>query len=218
MRRTRIPVFNNQQIDVFVRRRGSIHEGCEVWTVGELADEQIVLDHFITHEFLEAHLCYARPGDLIWEAADEADIPSGQSASAIEMEGAIHRGTFIDRDLGAHLFGSILQLKLDRKACHAARKHLGGTWSDGIASITFHPDGRLEPSCPDAPSHPLFVAARIHKSDTWNFGSWRLHLMSDAAQQGERMTVVRCDEHELHVNGKGRDALAHVFKRVAHAD
>ena len=213
MRRACISVFNNQQIELYNQLRGSVYDGFEVWMVGRIAKERTVLMHFTTQANLEGRLCYAKPGDLIWNDVEETEIPSRKSPSAIELEATIARGKHLDHDLASWCFNGILQLKLDRKACNAARRELTGEWSDGIASLIFHPDGHLDLSCPKAPSHPLYAAV-VQQADSWSFGSWRLFLMNGEAKRGERMTVLHCDEHELHLSGQRTDSLAHVFKRA----
>jgi hypothetical protein len=214
MRATSIPIFNDKLLEVFTRQRDTIYDGFEVWMVSDIGGKQTLLNHFLTHNGLEASLSYSAAGDLVWRDAQESDIPNEKTKLAEEAEIYFKKGTFWDLDDLGHHFNCTSSIPKERKALNAAKKAFIGTWTDGVATVTFGSDSKLTIQCPDAPSHPLHYLASSHHADWWNFAHWMLWLMNDAKKSGERMKVWRCDEHELHLVSKQRDKLAHVFRRV----
>jgi len=213
MRTVGIPVHNNQTLDVFTRRRGGLYDGFEVWMVGIVKSERVILDHFITQEHMERRLAYARPGDLAWVDTELSALPSQKTRAAQEAEETIKRGKFLDLASLIYYFNAVYWLSPDRKMCNAAKRAILGRWTDGVATITFEPESRLQISCPAAASHPLYSAAYDHQADWWSFAPWMLHMLNDKKKSGERTSVFRCDERELHILSRKRDTLVHVFHR-----
>jgi len=84
MRTASFTLRQNQTFEIFTKRRGEMYAGFEVWMVGLVKGERMVLDHFITHEFFERRFCYARAADLVWTDARESDIPNRKSVVAID--------------------------------------------------------------------------------------------------------------------------------------
>lgn len=217
MRKTNVTVRNNQTLEVFTQGRG---EGFEIWTVGLVKERRTVLSHHLTHDDLEARLCYARPGDLTWKNATRSEIPVEKHLSAVQEEESIKRGTFVDnakeqqRSVTWHLGVNNL-LSLDRKVCNAAKKAILGTWTDGIASVGFEPQSKLTWSCPMAQPHLLNSGVRVHKRipDWWSFASWELYLMNAMHKCGMHLGVLHVDDRELHLFSDQPDRLAHVFRR-----
>jgi len=214
MRTVTFTVRQNQTLEVFSQRRGEIYAGFEVWMVGLIKGERMVLDHFITHECLERRLCYAKAGDLLWRDASESDIPKRKHKLAEQAEEIIARGSFLDLDRIGYYFNSINCLPLDRKIWNVAKKAILGTWADGIVTITIAPESRLTISCPPAASHPLYTAAHDNHADKWGLGSWSFGMMNSATYHGEWVRVLRCDEQELHISSSQRDQLAYVFHKA----
>jgi hypothetical protein len=214
MRKVEIIVHNNQALELFTKRRGTIYEGFEVWMVGMIKGQRTVLSHFITNEHFERRLVYAQAGDLIWRDAQETEIPKGKTKIAEEEEKIIERGKFLDMERVGYYFNGISSIPIDRKAWNLAKSAIIGKWTDGVATIAFHPESNLTVVCPPAAAHPLYIAAHDNQADWWNFSSWMLFLMNDEKKRGERTGVWRCDENELHIFSHQRDRLVHVLKRV----
>src|SRR5205085_1742994 len=110
MRTVGIPVHNNQTLDVFTRRRGWLYDGFEVWMVGIVKSERVILDHFITQEHLERRLAYARPGDLAWVDTELSALPSQKTRAAQEAEETIKRGKFLDLASLIYYFNAVYWL------------------------------------------------------------------------------------------------------------
>jgi hypothetical protein len=217
MRTTQITVHNNQRFEIFTQRQG---DGFEFWTVATIKARRMILDHHLTHDDLEAHLTYAQPGDLIWKNATPSEVPTEKHSSAVEMEGSIKRGVFVDladqpNQLLAYHLTSMSLIPVDRKTWNFAKKVIHGQWADGFAKVVFDPDCKLKWSCPLDRPHPLNSGARTHgqKPDWWNFANWQLHLMNSEHKCGMRTGVLRVDEQEFHIFSDQPDRLAHILRR-----
>ncbi len=217
MRTVSFTLRQNQTFEIFSKRRGEIYAFFEVWMVGLVKGERTVLDHFITHEFLERRFCYAKAGDLVWTDARESDIPNRKHKVAEQAKEVIARNCFIDLESIGHYFNSINCLPLERKVWNVAKKAILGCWTDGIATMTISPESKLSISCPPAASHSLYTAAYDYQADWWGFGSWSFSMMNSGSRRGEWIRVLRCDEHEFHISSGQRDQLAYVFHRVKSA-
>lgn len=218
MRAVTIPVKNNLSVEIFVEK---LKDGFEVWGVGTAKEGRMILDHHLTHDNVEARLEYARPHDLVWRDAQLSEIPTAKHQNAIEREETITRGVFWDyenRGRGAydsvtgHL-SSIDFLVRDRKDLVAAKKAMHGQWTDGVLTFTIMHGNRLEWFCEDK-QHWLNKGASRPAPDWWNFAKWEFALLNDKHKIGTHITVLRVDEHELHVCGGGRaHRLAYIFRR-----
>lgn len=214
MRTTTISVHNNQAIEVFTQRK---EEGFELWMVGTIKGNRMVLDHHLTHDDLENRLRYQQPNDLEWREAVQSEIPSLKHSNAEEMEETINRGKFIDNEsvVAQFGFGSIDLLPNDRKTLNAAKKAILGQWTDGQVKIVFNSESKLtlHGLCRDHllnrvrnPNDPV--------RDWWSFASWQLWFMNAEQKIGQRIGVLRLDQEELHVFNDKPDCLAHVFRRL----
>lgn len=220
MRTTAIVVQNNQTFEIFVEKH---EDHFEIWTVGPVKGRRVLLDHHLTHDDVEAHLEYAKPGDLVWHDATSWQIPKEKIQNAIEYEETIKRGAFLDyedwpeevgRSVTRHL-RSISHLTIDRRESMAAKKALIGRWTDGVVTMGLEPNNKLRWSCTDF-NHPLNIGERYdgHAPDWWNFGMWELHLMNDEHKCGTHTGVLRVGKEELHISGKRPHRIAYIFRRV----
>lgn len=241
MRTAAITVHNTEKLEIFVEKR---KRHFEVWLAGSLNGRRTLLDHRLTHDDLEAHLEYARPGDLVWRDATSSEIPGEKHRNAIEMEATIKEGTFWDyddprldemeaearqasglppwsgshRSVARHL-DSVSFLITNKEAINAAKKSLLGQWTDGVLTLDIKPDHKLGWSCTDL-QHPLNVAEQVqnHRPDWWNFAMWNLALMNNEHKCGTRIGVLRVDAQELHIYSGHPHRIAHVFKRIGKAE
>ena len=220
MRTFSILVRSNQKFEIFVEK---INRGFEIWQVGPIKGHRTVLDHYLTHDDLEAHLEYLHAGDLAWADAARSQIPNEKHLSAIQMEESIKRGTFIDqktewnKPLAYHFASPVNLIPINRKEWNIAKKAMLGRWTDGVATVDFEPDAKLKWSCPTDKPHPFNSGTRGHGyiPDWWSFASWQLHLMNDEYKIGMRIGVLRVDDHELHVWSESHPhRLAHIFRRA----
>lgn len=236
MRTAAITVHNNQRLELFVEK---LKDCFEVWVVGPVKGHRVMLDHHLTHDDLEAHLQYARLGDLVWHDAVCSEIPAEKHQNTIQMERTIKQRTFFDyddprldetealarqaaglpqwsgthRSVAKHL-DSIALLATDKEGMNEVKKALLGRWTDGVATLTIEPNHKLQWSCTDR-QHPLNVGEQVHKHapNWWNFDMWELGLMNDKHRCGTHVGVLRVDEHEMHLNGRHPHQIAHVFHR-----
>jgi hypothetical protein len=215
MRACAFTVHNDQELEVFVEKR---RDGFEIWMVGPVEGNRMVLDHRLTHDDLETSLAYARAGDLIWRNATISELPVEKHQNAIEMEETIKQGTFIDferlhQTVFGH-FGAIALLALNGES-QSAEKALLGRWTDGILTLSIEANNNLRWSCTDL-LHPLNVGERVHghAPDWWNFALWRLHLLNVKYKCGMHVGILRVDEHELHFENVQSNQMAHVFHRA----
>ena len=220
MRTFSITIHNNLNLEVFVEK---LKNGFEVWKVGAVKGRRVILDHYVTHDDLEAKLDYANCGDLVWTDASISELPSDKHLSAIQMEQTIKQGIFIDFEKGLkqpliHHFGNIVNLfPVDRKVFNAAKKAILGRWVDSTASVDFKPDAKLNLVCPTDMPHPFNSGVRTHGfyPDWWNFAGWQLSLFNNEHKNGMRIGVIRVDDQELHVwNESHSHKLVHVFYRA----
>jgi hypothetical protein len=236
MRTVDILVHGEKRLQIFVGKH-KCH--FELWVAGPIKGRQILLDHHLTHDDLEARLGYAKTGDLDWRNATQSDIPTEKHENAIEMEKTIKRQTFYDYDdpqldkieaLARQALGlsqcfkthcsvtkhldSIALLAADKEGINEAKKALLGQWSDGVVTLTIKPGHKLQWSCKDR-DHPLNVGERVHEHppDWWDFNLWELGLMNDAHKCGTHVGVLRVDERELHLNSSHPHQIAHVLHR-----
>ncbi len=218
MRTVSILVRNNQKLDLFVEK---LKDGFELWAVGIVNGQRVVIDHHLTHDDLQARLEYAQAEDLVWRDADRSEIPAEKHKNALEKEETISRGVFWDYEnraghsVASHL-GAINFLTLDKKELAAAKKMLLGRWTDGVLTFSVEPNNRLQWSCADR-NHPLNVVERTsgHLVDWWNFAKWQFAVVNEKHKAATYVAVLRVNEHELHVTGGGHlHRVAHVFRRV----
>ena len=219
MRTVALTVHNNQKLEIFTQ---ALKDGFELWTAGMVAGRRIILTHYLTHDDLEARLEYASPHDLVWKEAAPSALPEAKHAAAFEWEASIKRGAFVDSNIKQqHSVSSHLDvinlLPLDRKVWNFAKKAILGRWTDGVATVVFEPDSKLQWSCPLDCQHPLNIGALIHKVEPnwWNFASWQLPLMNHEHKKGIRLGVLRVDDGELHVLSIHQDRLAYILRRSA---
>ena len=88
MKTVTITVHNNKNLELFVEKH---EDWFEVWIVGPIRKRRTLPDHHLTHDDLERHLEYAKPGDLVWCHAGKAAIPAEKHRNAIEAEETIKR-------------------------------------------------------------------------------------------------------------------------------
>jgi hypothetical protein len=213
MRTTSITVHNSHRLGIFTELK---QEGFEIWIVGEIKGERLVLQHVATHDDFERKLTYSEKGDLIWTDANASDIPAKKHIVAAEMEKSISRGSFVDPPRIVDHFAVVNLLPLDRKILNSAKKAIIGRWYDDNASFELGRDSRLTVASSCEPAHPLNYVMRAHgvKPDSWSFENWQLHIMNSDRKCGERIGVLRVDSDELHFYSCQSEQLAHVFKRV----
>ena len=63
---------NNQTVEIFQERRKGHFE---LWVVGQQGNQRVILDHYLTHDDLEAKLRYTKSVLLSWTFASESDLP-----------------------------------------------------------------------------------------------------------------------------------------------
>lgn len=196
----------------------------EYWVIGSIKRERLVLDHYLTHDDIEAHLHYSNYGDLIWRDASDKEIPTKKHQNAIEMEETIKRGVFCDfmeapessvTTLISHI-SSVSIVGTTRKINKASHPAIIGRWTDDVITFNLQPNNKLEWSCTD-PRDPLNVGERVHghAPDWWNFGGWHLYLMNDEYKCGTHVSVFRISDTELHLPGNVPHRIARIFRRVA---
>jgi hypothetical protein len=149
MRTVTIPVYNNQQIELFIEK---VKDGFELWAVGVVKGQRVVIDHHLTHDDLPARLEYAQPEDLIWRDAERSEIPVEKHKNAIEMEETIEREVFWDYEnrsksacpsVTGHL-AALDFLTLDKKELAAAKKMMLGRWTDSVLTFSVEPNNKLQ--------------------------------------------------------------------------
>lgn len=210
MRTVTIPLYNNQKIELFVEK---IKDGFELWEVGIVKGQRVVIDHSLTRDDLETRLEYARPEDLIWCDATGLEIPAEKHKMAIEREESFKQGRFqhgITRILSAMDF-----IDKDKKDTAAAKKTILGRWTDGMLTFSIEPNNKLQWLCA---THEHWLNRRKGTPpDWWNLSNlWELHLMCNIntpEARGTHVGVLRIDENELHLRD-GVNRIAHVFRRV----
>jgi hypothetical protein len=199
--------IRNQKLELFVEK---IKGGYEVWAVGIIKGQRILIDHHLTHDDLETRLEYAQPEDLIWRGAARSEIPSEKYKKAIELEKTIEQDVFwdgIDCNLSA-----IHSLDRDRKTTAAAKKAILGRWTDGVLTFSTEPDHKLQWLCADN-QHWLNRSGDSNPG-WWNFSSrWELHLMNMERGRGTHVSVLHVDDKELHVRGGHLNRIVHVFSK-----
>jgi hypothetical protein len=215
MKKTTIRIHHNRNIELFVEKR---NDGFEIWIVGLFQKKRLVLDHHLTHDDLEARLEYANCGDMLWCEAENGEIPDEKHQNAIEAEKNI--ATFWDyeklhQSVAGHL-SAIVLLSTDTAEQKVTEQALLGRWTDGIVTVSFESNNRLQWSCVDR-QHPLNVGERVHghAPDWWNFGLWEIALLNNDHKCGTRVHVLRVDEQELHFFSNHPHRIAHVFRRVS---
>lgn len=218
MRTVSIPVRNNQQLELFVEK---LKDGFELWAVGIVDGNRVLIDHHLTHDDLEARLEYAEPEDLVWRDSDRSEIPTDKHKNALEKEETIGRGVFWDyenRDRSVtHHLGAIDFLTLDKKELAAAKKMLLGRWTDGVLTFGVESNNKLQWSCAER-NHPLNVVERTrgYVVDWWNFAKWQFAAVNEKHKAATYVAVLRVNEHELHLTGGGHlHRVAHVFRRCS---
>jgi hypothetical protein len=212
MRTVTITIWNNKKLELFVEK---VKDGFELWTVGIVKGQRILLDHHLTHDDLETRLEYTRPEDLIWRDADLSEIPAEKHKMAIEGEESIKRNSFWDsitRNLASKHF-----LDRDRKAIATARKAILGRWTDGDLTFYLEPNNKMQWFCSD---HEHWLNRRRNPApDWWDLSSvWELHLMANMntpQARGTHVSVLHVDEKELHICGGHLNRIVHVFRREA---
>jgi hypothetical protein len=216
MRTCGISVRGNQTLEIFCSKKT---EGFDVWTVGLVKGVRSILHRLITHDDWEARLHYAKHGDVAWKDASPTDVPTEKHVVALEQEKLIlNRGKFQDSDnLCYDIANSLNLITTDRKSANVAKKAMLGRWTDGIATVTFGQDSKLELSLQPHQKHPFDLCMRVNglSPNWWSFVSWTLHLMHTGRDQkcGQRTSVIHVDAHELHVYSNERDRIAHIFQR-----
>lgn len=239
MRTVDIIVHRKERLQIFVKK----HIGYfELWVAGPIKGRQMLLDHHLTHDDLEACLEYVRSGDLLWRDAERTEIPTEKHENAVEMEKTIKQRMYLDYNspqidemeavarkaeglpllLGAHEsvvdhLGSIAFLAAGKEEVNAAKQELLGRWTDGVVTIDFERNNKLRWSCSDL-THHLNVGEMVHgyAPNWWNFSMWRLALLNNEHKCGTHVVVLRVDKKELHLLAAGRpQRIAHVFKRVS---
>jgi len=211
MRTVVIPAYTSNQLELFVDR---LDNGFELWAVGLVKGQRVVIDHHLTHDDLEKRLEYARPEDLIWSDADRSEIPAKKHKQAIEMEQTIKDGRGFWDGISSNL-SALDFLDRDRKDTAAAKKAILGQWTDGVLTFSVGPLNGLRWSCADS-NHWLNIGskARWTPPNWWNLSSrWELHLMNNDKMCGTHVGVLHVDEHELHIRGGHLNRIVHVFRR-----
>src|SRR5271154_6031360 len=89
MRTVSIPVYTSKKIELFVEK---VKGGFELWAVGIVKGQRILIDHHLTRDDLETRLEYARPEDLIWRDTVHSEIPVEKHERTVQMEETIERG------------------------------------------------------------------------------------------------------------------------------
>lgn len=226
MRTVSIPIYNNQEIELFVEKR---KEGFEVWVVGPIKGHRRVLDHHLTHDDLEAYLEYASPGDLVWRDASSSEIPTEKNKNTGKQNSFLdfvrreedilgYSSKSIDdcesslnpyRAVTYHL-STICDVTTDRVEDKAVNNLLLGRWTDGIVTLTLEPNHKLEWSCTE-PSDDLKVCDQ--SPDWWNYGEWSLALFNSNEHCGTTVKIVYVDKDELHILNKGYQRLVRVFHK-----
>jgi len=214
-----ITIHNNQNFEIFVEK---LKLGFELWKVGPIKGHRVILDHYLTHDDLEAKLNYVNSGDLGWRNAKPSELPSEKHLSAIQMEQTIKQGRYIDfekrlnQPLVYHFASTVNLIPIDRKAFNVAKKAILGRWTDGIAAVDFKPEAKLDWICPIKEPHPFNSGVRTHgyQPDWWSFVGWQLCILNNKHKAGLRVGVLRVDEQELHVwNENQPHKIAHIFYR-----
>jgi len=213
MRTVSIAVHNNHTLELFVQKRKTAFE---LWQVGIVNGRRILLDHYLTHDDLEAKLSYAEPGDLVWEDTKRSHIPAEKHRNVLQREKMAKRDSFSDFDkigqkLLYHFAGCINMFSIDRKAFNHAKKVILGHWTDGVVAAFFEPEHKIKLSYPMDRPHSLNASVRM--VNWWAFGRWQLHLL-DEHKTGIRIGVLRVDEHELHVYSQIHNRIAHIMYRA----
>jgi hypothetical protein len=212
MRTTSFSVRNTQKLEVFVEK---LEDGFEIWIVGKINEQRIVLDHHLSHDDLERHLEYSKSGDLIWHDTLRSEIPAIKDQWAIEMEDTIKRGVFWDEAPSSH-FDSIKLLAREKKDWLPVKETMLGAWTDGILNFTFESKNKLQWSCND-PTHWLNVGAQGPAPDWWNFALWGLAFMHGVgtvhATGMNNIGVLHVDDQELHIRNCRSARLAYIFHR-----
>lgn len=220
MRTVSITVHNNEKFEIFVKRKKSEFE---LWNVGPVKGRRRILDHYLTHDDLEAKLEYANSGDLVWRNAKESDLPRGNYFSASKLEAAANARMFLDfktnlaQPLVYHIASSVNLLPLVRKVFISAQKTIMGCWTDGTARVSIKSGSELAFSYLIERPHPLNSHWRMHgyHPDHWNFKGWQLFLWNKEHGTAMRIGVIRVDERELHIwNEQHPHRIAHVFRRL----
>lgn len=213
MRAVTIPVYASKKLDLFVER---LKDGFELWAVGIVKGQRVLIDHHLTRDDWETKLEYAGPEDLIWRDAAHSEIPAQKHKLAIGGEETIGRRVFgggVRDDLAAIDF-----LDKDKKDTAAAKKAILGRWTDGVVTFSLEPNNKLRWTCADL-RHWLNVWGITDKQTPswWDFSSiWELYLMADMDTPqacGTHVGVLHVDENEVHLRG-GVNRIAHVFRRV----
>jgi hypothetical protein len=220
MRTTAFIVYYNKKFEIFVEKR---KDGFELWAVGPIKGRRTLLDHHLTHDDVEAHLEYAKPGDLVWRDAALSEIPTEKHRSAVEGEQTIQRGAFCDclshpekpfQNVVNHLSALVI-IARDRKGAKDAKKALLGQWTDGVATLDIKPNNELELSCTDL-GHPLNIGKGVQSevSERWEFKEWQLSFLNKKKQWISSLRVLHADEQRLHFQSMHPNRLAHIFRKI----
>src|ERR1700677_2226056 len=176
MRAVTISVYNSKNVELFVER---LKDGFELWAVGVVNGQRVLIEHHLTRDDLEEQMEYARLRDLAWRDATRSEIPAAKHRKAVLQEETIIRRVFasgVTSNLAAIDF-----LDKEKKDITAAKKAILGRWTDGVVAFRLGPDNTLEWSCVDL-RHWLNVWGVVNKQtpNWWNLSSkWELHLMAD---------------------------------------
>ncbi len=213
MRKVTIPVYASKKIELFVEKRKN---GFELWAVGIVNGQRVVMDHHLTRDDLEARLEYAWPEDLVWRDTVHSEIPVEKHERTVQMEETIERGVFWD-GIDSNL-ASIRSLDKDKKETAAAKKAILGRWTDGVVTFNIEPNKKLQWSCSD-PRHWLngWWQVKGQSPDWWNLSSWELHFMAGMNTPqvcGTHAGVLHVDDKELHIRGGHLNRIVHVFRRA----
>lgn len=225
MRKTCMPVHNGQLLEIFLEET---QDSIEYWIVGPTKQGRMILGHQMTHDDLKAGLCYAIPGDLMWQTVKAADLPGQKHKCALSDERwGINLGKFKDstsgypQRLALEIFNALKWFKNDRKALEAAKNALLGTWTDGIISMRIKAERKLEFEFLTDDPHPLRSGyTSKFPPDSWNFAEWGILLLNNEHKCGERTGVLSVNAQEMHIfNDIYHDdfqlnRLAHILKRV----
>jgi hypothetical protein len=214
MRTVSIPVYTSKKLELFVER---VKDGFELWAVGIVKGQRILIDHHLTRDDLETRLEYARPEDLIWRDAERSEIPAEKHTMAIQMEETIYERRGFWDGVTSNL-AAIRVLVTDRKEANAAKKAMLGRWTDGVVTLSLEPDHRLQWTCTHS-RHWLNVWGQDGKQspDWWNMSSWELGFLAGKNTPkacGTHSGVVHVDEKEFHIRGGHINRIVHVFQKV----
>jgi hypothetical protein len=210
MRTASFKTRNDLTVEIFLDRRA---DSLEFWLVGPHNGARTVLNHYLTHDELDAALRYSKATLLNWSAAKPADLPEAKSAAALDDEKTIAAGTFWDAaDLSEH-FAGLATLDPVPETWRTAFSCLPGTWSDGISTLDFGADASFSSSVAPASASPFLRAVAKSQPDQWHFsGAWQLRLFNTRTRHAERILVHELSPTALHLAGAG-NCIAFILKR-----